>query len=68
MEYRIWTPGPLLPEDKGPAPDQKKAGRDAEAAYETGGMLLPEVAPDFRDEVRKLLGTYQDQRDRERRT
>ena len=46
-------------------PDQTKAGRDAaEAAHKTGGMLLPEVAPDFRDEVRKLLETAHGQIDR----
>ena len=58
----IGTP-PL--EGKGPAADQAKAGRDAaEAAYETCGVLLPEVAPDFRDEVRKLLETAHGQNDR----
>ena len=46
----------LLPEDNGPAPDQIADGGFAgEEAYETGGMLPPEVAPDFRDEVRRLL-------------
>ena len=46
-------------------PIRKKAGRDAaDAAYETGGILLPEVAPDFRDKVRKLLETAQGQSDR----
>ena len=56
---------PPLPEDKGPATDQTQAGRDApEAAYATGGMLLREVAPDFRDEVRKMLETPHDQSDR----
>ena len=57
--------GPPLPDDNGPAADQKKEGRDSgDAAYETGGVLLPEVAPDFRDEVRKLLETARDQSDR----
>ena len=46
----------LLPEDKGPSPDQIAAGGfSGEEAYETGGMLLPEVAPDFRCDVRWLL-------------
>ena len=54
-----------LPDDNGPAPDQTKAGRDAaDSAYETGGMLLPEVAPDFRDDFRKLLETAHGQIDR----
>ena len=30
-------------------------GDAAEAAYETGGMLLAEVDPGFRCEVRKIL-------------
>ena len=62
-----WEPGgpPPLPEDNGHAPGQTKSGRDAgDAAYETGGMLLPDVAPDFRDKVRNLLATAHDQIDR----
>ena len=48
---RDMAPGAdLLPEDKGPAPDQiADGGFSGEEAYETGGMLFPDVAPDFRD-------------------
>ena len=46
----------LLPEDKGHAPDQiADSGFAREEAYETGGIPPPEVAPDFGDEVRRLL-------------
>ena len=39
--------GKWLPEDMGPAPDQVAPGVGvAEAAFGTGGMLLPEMAPD----------------------
>ena len=48
--------GECLPEDTGPAPDQVAAGVDvSEAACETGGMLLPEIAPFYQSEVRKLV-------------
>ena len=54
-----------LPQDKCPTPDQTMPGGAAAVAdYETGGMLLPEVAPVFRDEVRKPLGTTQLQGDK----
>ena len=46
----------FLPEDMGPARDQVAPGFEvAEAAFETGGMLLPEIAHDFQSDVRKLL-------------
>ena len=57
--------GRPLPEDKGPSPDQTMPGGDAaEAAYEKGGMPIPEVAPDFREEVRELLETAHVQGDK----
>ena len=50
------TGGGFLPEEKGRAPDQNTAfGVPDEAAYETGHILLPEVAPNFRREVASLL-------------
>ena len=57
--------GRPLSEDKGPSADQTIPGGDAaEAAYETGGMLIPEVAPDFREEARRLLETANAQGDK----
>ena len=55
---------PLYPRTNGLPPTRQKQGDAAEAAYETCGVLLPEVAPDFRDEVRKLLETAHGQNDR----
>ena len=45
-----------LTEDMGPAPEQVAHGVEVSgAAFETGGVLLPEIAPGFKSEVRKLL-------------
>ena len=44
------------PEDMGPAPAQvAPVGEACEAAFETGGMLLPEITPGAQSGGRKLL-------------
>ena len=56
--------GGFLPDDIGPAPRQNEVGADAsDAGYETGGMLLPAVAPNYREDVRKLIAPAPDQND-----
>ena len=48
--------GECLSEDMGPAPDQVAPGVDvSEAAFEIGGMILPEIAQVFQSDGRKLL-------------
>ena len=52
----------LLPEDKGPAPDQIAAvGYHGEEAYETGRMHLPDVSTDFRGDVGRLPESAREQ-------
>ena len=56
--------GGLLPDDLGPAPGQNEVGAEAsEEGYGTGGMPLPEVAPNYREEVRKLIVSANGQQD-----
>ena len=51
-----------LPEDMGPAPDQvAPVGEGCEASFETGGMLLPEITPDIKTEVGKLIESSRQQ-------
>ena len=46
----------------GPAPDQVAHGVEVNgAAFETGGKLLPEIAPGYQSDVRKLLDSARPQ-------
>ena len=49
--FGAWRPPSTWGRMDFPGPDNGW-GDAADAAYESGGMLLPEVAPDFRGEVR----------------